>query len=86
MNEPTPHRLVIKISKGSLTFAFTATDGGAMPIKYERYAVKSGISMAANIREAVKAPFLTSTTFSKTLVMVDSPVLLIPIDYYDEMS
>ena len=86
MNEPTPHRLVIKISKGSLTFAFTATDGGAMPIIYERYAVKSGISMAANIREAVKAPFLTSTTFSKTLVMVDSPVLLIPIDYYDEMS
>lgn len=85
MNETTPHRLVIKIGKGTLTFAFTATDGGAMPIRYERYAVKSGISMVANIREAVKAPYLADAAFSKTLVMVDSPVLLLPIDYYDEM-
>lgn len=84
MNEPTPHRLVIRIGRGSLSFAYTDTEGSATPVLHERYAVKSGISMAANIREAVKSPFLSSTTFSKTLVMVDSPVLLIPIDYFDE--
>lgn len=47
---PRGERLIIRISPGSLSFTTT----GAGQVNYERYSLKSSISMAANMREALR--------------------------------
>ena len=64
-------RLVIRISRNSLSFS--TTDGAQ--VIYEPYALKSSISMAANLREALRTVPMLSERYGRVLVMVDSPVL-----------
>ena len=45
-------RLTIRIGRGSLSML--AQEEGSSDIMYEPYVVKSGVSMAANLREAFK--------------------------------
>ena len=56
-NNTTPQglspRMTIRVSKGSLIFAIADTDH-PHNIIYEPYTAKSGVSMAANLREAFK--------------------------------
>lgn len=74
-------RLVIRISRRHLSFA---TIGGAEGITYSPYSLNGGISMAANLREALRFTDVLSTRYKKTTVMVDGNVMMVPVDFYRE--
>ena len=73
-------RLVIRVSRSSLSFSMT-TDSD---ITYEPYALNSSISMAANLREALRTVPMLSEHFERVLVMVDSLTLMVPADLFVE--
>lgn len=73
-------RLIIRVSRLSLSFS-TVEDGNVV---FEPYTVKSGISMAANLREAFKTAALPAKNYDRSMVMVDSEVLMIPVDFFNE--
>ena len=56
------------------------------PVTYEPYVVKSGISMAANLREALKSAGLKQMGIIKALVLVDAPILLTPVELFEEQK
>jgi hypothetical protein len=72
----------IRIVKKSLSFAVSDPTDTTEPIIYEPYVVKSGISMAANLREAFKTTDILRK--QKVQVMVDSKVLLVPVERFVE--
>lgn len=74
-------RIIIRIGQRSLAFALPKQDG---TLTYEPYTVKSGMSMAANLREAFKESDVLRTEIHRVLVLVESPVLLVPLEEYDE--
>lgn len=75
-------RITIRVSDESLSFSTTRTNVGDMPT-YLKYDFKRGISAAANLREALKTMELPNVT-DGALLMVDSPVVMMPQDrYYD---
>lgn len=74
-------RLVIRVGKGSLIF--TTTDDQAQVVM-EPFPVNSSITMAANLREALRTSHILSGQYQRTTVMVDSPVLMVPIDFFHE--
>lgn len=73
--------LTIRVGRSSLAFALPA-DGGS--VTYEPYVVKSGVSMAANLREAFKTSQLLTVGATRARVMVESSVLMMPIEKFDE--
>ena len=77
-------RIVIRIGQHHLSFStFDATRAEA-PITYEPYVVKSNMSIAANLREALKGAGLAQVGISKAMVLIDAPVLLIPVEVFEE--
>lgn len=82
--QTTRQRLTIRVSRYSLSFSTVDMANAAPPVVYEPYTVKSGISMAANLREALKTATLPSRAYQRVMVMVDSPVLMIPVDLFNE--
>ena len=72
-------RLIIRIASGSLAFSTTDENN---KIVYESYPLKSSISMAANLREALRTTPMLSTSYQRVLVMVDCPVLMVPTDCF----
>ena len=78
-------RLTIRLSRNSLSFAaFVVNPEAENPIVYEPYVVKSGISMAANLRDAFKGAELPAMGINKARVLVDVPVLMTPVELFDE--
>lgn len=77
---PVRQRLIIRISRFSLSFS-TVEDNNVV---FEPYTVKSGISMAANLREAFKTADLPTKDYDRAIVMVDAEVLMVPIDLFNE--
>ncbi len=74
--------MTIRVSRGSLSFSIASTEKDGQ-LDFTPYTIKSGMSVAANLREAFKAdPTLFET--GRARVLVDSPVLLLPIEEYDE--
>ena len=73
-------RLVIRIGQGSLSFS-TTEDG---EVVYEPYVLNSSISMVANWREALRTSPLLGKPAGRTLVMIDSPVLMVPMNEFRE--
>ena len=53
------------------------------PVLFESYIVKSGISMAANLREAFKT-FAREFDLPTARVMISTPVLMVPIEQFQE--
>lgn len=83
INRLDHHRLTIRIGRNTLSFlAIAAEDKN--PIKYEPYVVKSGVSMAANLREAFKGADLLSAGITRTRILVDTPVLMTPVELFQE--
>ncbi|MCD8291679.1 MAG: DUF3822 family protein [Prevotella sp.] len=76
-------RLTIRIGQYSLSFSATKTDD-TKNILYEPYTVKSGMSMAANLRIAFKEIDLLNNGWQRAEALIDSPVLMIPIDLFNE--
>lgn len=78
MKQLTTQQLLIRISDNSLSFAMNL--GGEEGICFEPYEVKSGISMAANLREAFKTSDLLRRACQKATVILDSPTMLVPLE------
>ena len=74
-------RLIIRISHNSLSFADVKDDG---QVGYIPYPMKSGISMAANLREAFQTQPVLNATYARVMVMTDTPVLMVPTEEYQE--
>ena len=77
-------RIVIRIGQRHLSFSSVNTDGTDQPINYEPYVVKSGMSMAANLREALKGAGLAKMGVNRAMVMIDTPALLVPVEIFEE--
>ena len=77
----TLRRLVVRVGKGSLIFTTTDDQG---QVVMDQYPVNSSITMAANLREALRTSNILTGTYQRTLVMVDSPVLMVPTDLFNE--
>ena len=77
-------RLVIRVAQGSLAFAYR--QAGGKGFEFVPYTTKNGISIAANLREALKDDALQLGNWHKALVLIDSPVAMVPIDEYDERN
>ena len=77
----TLRRLVIRVGKGSLML--TTTDDQAQVV-FEQYPINSSITMAANLREALRTNDILTDSYQRTLIMVDSPVLMVPTDLFRE--
>ena len=73
-------RLIIRISRDGI--ALSTSDEGQ--VRYERYPMNSGISLAANMREALRTQLLLQDDYEKVLVLTDSPVLTIPVNIFRE--
>lgn len=77
-------RLTIRVGGKSLSFSTATLTNAEQPITFEPYTVKSGISMAANMREALKTATLPVQGYKMAQVMIESPVLLVPLDKFKE--
>lgn len=77
----TLRRLVIRVGKGSLMFSTTDDQS---QVVFEQHPINSSITMAANMREALRTSNILSNKYQRTLVMVDAPVLMVPTDLFRE--
>ena len=82
----TIQRLTIRISRSSLSFSAVQLSPEGAQVIYEPYTMKSGISMAANLREAFKTAQLPCRGYQRATIMVDEPVLMVPDDLFDPLS
>ena len=82
-------RLTIRVGRGTLSFSVQK----GQEVIYEPYIVKSGVSMAANLREAFKTSDLLRLTTSdkgqplplvRAKVSLDTDVMMVPIEQFDE--
>ena len=76
-------RLIIRISRNSLVFASINNESGGA-ISFYPYVLKSGISMAANLREAFRTEDILRESYSRILIMIDSPTLMVPLEEFRE--
>ena len=76
-------RLTIRVSNNSLSFSVVDREAEHQLI-YEPYTVKSGVSLAANLRQAFKESDLLTRGYSKVRVYIDTPLLIVPIEEFKE--
>lgn len=87
MDITTRQKLTIRIGRNSLSFSMPTPENQESPILYEPYTVKSGISIAANLREAFKNVDLLMTTKPyRVQVMLDTPALMTPVEVFEESA
>lgn len=78
-------RLTIRVTRHTLSFS--AADASAeCQVAYHPYTVKSGMSMAANLREAFKTDDWLNKGWRHAIVMVDTPVLMVPAEAFSAMT
>ena len=77
-------RLTVRIGQNSLCFAYDREGKG--DFVFVPYKAKNGISMAANLREALKDETLNIGKWRKVKVLIDSPVIMVPIDEYSDQN
>lgn len=82
-NTSNCQRLIIRISRNTLSFAIIDSENEGQII-FEPYLLNSGISMAANLREAFRSKKILQRRYGRILVMIDSPVLMVPIELFHE--
>ncbi len=78
----TKQRLTIRIGRSTLSFSRPTEDG--TDVVFEPYVVKSGVSMAANLREAFKNSELLMDHPPRVRVVIDTDVLMVPVEHFDE--
>ena len=75
-------RLTIRIGRSSMSFSCMADN--EKDVIYEPYVIKSGVSMAANLREAFKTADLLLDPPARVRVVLDSDVLMVPVELFEE--
>lgn len=81
----TKGRLTLRIGRGTMSFATIAANE-AQTVVYEPYVVKSGVSIAANLREAFKTSDLLLQATQRVRVMLDTDVLMVPVEQFSEQT
>ncbi len=76
-------RLVFRISQHALSFS-VVDNTAEYQVIFEPYVIKSGISLAANLREAFEDSDLLTRGYQHAQIMIDAPTMLIPIDEFHE--
>ena len=76
-------RLTIRVSNNTLSFSVIDRETEHQVI-YEPYTVKSGVSMAANLRQAFKESDLLLRGYLKARIYIDTPLLIVPIEEFKE--
>lgn len=76
-------QLTIRVGNNTLSFMITDKADPEQPVKFEPYVVKSGISMAANLREAFRT-FAREFDLPNVRVLINTPVLMVPIEQFQE--
>ena len=76
-------QLVIRASRTSLSFSTATTEN---EVTYHPYAIKNSISLTANLREAMQSEPLLADDYTSVLVLVDSPVLMVPTEFFQEQD
>ena len=76
-------QLTIRVGNNTLSFMITDKANPEQPVQFEPYVVKSGISMAANLREAFRT-FAREIDFPSARVMINTPALMVPIEQFQE--
>lgn len=78
-------RLIVRIGNRSLTFATWDGEGQEGDgITLLSYPLNAGISMAANLREALKQIDAGDGDYERCYLMVDGPRLVVPLELYCE--
>lgn len=84
MEKTDTRRVIIRIGRHHLSFTrFGVAEDSSSddnPIRYEPYVMRSGISMAANLREAMAD---SRGREEKATVMFDVPIMLIPAKQFE---
>ena len=73
--------MTIRAGRASLSFSALDSEGNVF---FEPYVLKSGISMAANLREAFRTSDFLADLPRRVHVLVDSDVLMTPVELFDE--
>lgn len=76
-------RLIIRVSRNNLVFASISHEQDG-DILFQPYSLNSGISMAANLREAFRSEMILQEDYGRVLVMIDSPTLMVPLELFRE--
>lgn len=84
MEEIQNRKLIIRIGRNILSFTLPDPADKEQPLRYEPYVGKGGISMAANLREALKTATLPSADVKRVQVVLDTPSMLVPIEQFEE--
>ncbi len=77
--------ITIRTNANTLSFATRDTEHGN-DIIYESYQVKSGINIAANLRQAFGNSPLLALGHRRATVLMDTPVMLVPTEEFDETT
>ena len=77
--------IIIRTNNDTLSFATRDTEHDN-DIIYEPYPVKAGIAIAANLRLAFGNSPLLALGHRRAVVMMDTPVMLVPLEEFDEAS
>jgi len=73
--------MTIRVGRGTLSFSMTDEQGN---VDFVPYVVKSGVSMAANLREAFKTCDFLARVPERARVLVDGDVLTVPLNLFEE--
>ena len=65
-----------------MSFSEPTADG--TEVLFEPYVVKSGVSIAANLREAFKTSELLMNPYKRARVVLDSDILMVPVENFSE--
>lgn len=83
-NNLSTQRLTIRIGRNTLAMLVQHTD--SEELFYEPYVVRSGVSMAANLRDAFKTSDLLLQAPPRVRVLIDSDVLMVPVEQFEEAA
>lgn len=79
----TYQKLTIRICAEGMSFS-VFNPSAEMPLIYKPYVNNCSISVAANLREAIKGEELLKCRCAKTQVLTDTSALMIPVERFDE--
>lgn len=76
-------RTIIRVGNRALAFA-VADESQETKVAFEPYIVKSGVSKAANLRQAFKTSPILLAKNDRAMVTVDAKTMIVPASEYDE--
>lgn len=77
------NRLTIRVSRFSMSFS-VADAQAENQVRYEPYALRTGVSAAANLREAFSTSSLLAAGHDRVRLMADAQVMVVPAEEFRE--